>query len=107
MQFAATRDGMRGQNLIIRAPDLLVEPDLRPATQTAPLSVLVENAADKKRVVTNVRPKQKRLLWIRAPQRNEQVRNVLLRAIIHLIRDLQLTGARERLEQRRHVIAKL
>ena len=49
---------MRGNQLVVRPADLLVKFDVRSATQTASLGVLVKNSADEQRVITNMRPKQ-------------------------------------------------
>ena len=70
IQFAAASHHMRRNKLIVRPADLLIKLDVRSATQTAPLRVLVKNSADEKRVIANVRPKQKRLLWSGAIQRD-------------------------------------
>src|SRR5439155_17445279 len=86
--------------------DLLVEFDIGTTAQTAPLCVLVKNSADEKRVITNVRPEQKRLLGSRAGQRDEHVGNILLRAMIDLVRHLQPARARKRFKQRSDIIAK-
>src|SRR5439155_12403547 len=107
IQFAPARDSVRRNELVARSADLLVEFDVRPAPQTAPLGVLVKNAADEKRVIANVRPKQKRLLRTRPGQRDEHVGNIFVHALIDFIGDLQPVRARKRFEQRRHVIAKL
>src|SRR4030095_9375517 len=71
VQFAAASHYMRGNKLIVRPADLLVKLDVRSATQTASLRVLVKNSADEQRVIANVRPKQKRLLRSGAIQRNQ------------------------------------
>ena len=71
------------------------------------MCVLMENAANEKRVITNVCAKQKRLLGSRAGQRDEHVRNILLGAMIDLARHLQPVRARESFKQRRDVITKL
>src|SRR5262249_21377572 len=63
IQFAAARHHMRGNKLIVRPADVLVKLDIRSPTPTAPLGVLVKNSTDEQRVITNVRAKQKRLLW--------------------------------------------
>jgi len=65
----------------------------------------VKNAADEKRVITDVRAQQKRLLGSRAGQRDEHVRDILLSVAVDLVRHLQSVRARKSFEQRRHVIA--
>ena len=70
IQFAAASSGMRSDKLIVRSADLLVKLDVRSATQTASLRVLVKNPADEQRVIANVRPKQEGLLWSGAIQRD-------------------------------------
>src|SRR5262249_14200289 len=109
VQFAAASGRMRRNELIVRPANLLVEFDIRSATQTASLSrdCGMKNAADKERVITNVRPKQERLLRRSAGQRDQDVGNVLFGQLMGFIGDLQPAGARKRLEQRRDVIAKL
>ena len=54
VQFAATRGCVRGDELIVGAADLFVELDVGRAPQAAALRVFVENAADKKRVISDV-----------------------------------------------------
>ena len=98
---------MRGNKLIAGPANLLVEFDVRSAAQATPMRVLMENSADEKRVITNVRSKQKRLFWSRARQRDEHVGDVLLGEIVGLIGNLQPARARKRFKQRRDVIAKL
>src|SRR5437667_11948833 len=99
---------MRGNKLIVRSPNLLVELEVRSAAQT-PLSrdCGMKNSANKKRVIPDVRTKQERLLRSRARQRDEHVGNVLLSQMMGLIGDLQPAGARKRFEQRPDIIAKL
>ena len=46
IQFATPSHHMRGNKLIVRSADLLVKLDVRSATQTASLGVLVKNSAD-------------------------------------------------------------
>src|SRR6266487_4411953 len=65
----------------------------------------MKNAGDEKRVIANVRTKQKRLLGSRAGQRDEHIRNILLSAMIDLVRHLQPVRARKSFKQRRDVIA--
>ena len=79
IQFAAPRHRMGRNKLIVRPTDLLVKLNVRSATQTASLArVLVKNSADEKRVITNVRAKQERLLRSGAIQRDQDIGNVLL-----------------------------
>ena len=73
VQFAATRGRMRSNELIIRPADLLVKSDVRRAAQAAPLRVFMENSADEKRIIPDMRAKQKRLLCARPGQRDEHV----------------------------------
>src|SRR6266576_5557944 len=98
---------MRGNKLIVRSADLLVKLDVRSAAQTAPLSVLVKNSADKQRVIANVRPKQKRLLRSGAIQRDQDIGNVLFGEMMCLLGNLEAARARKCFQQRRNVIAKL
>ena len=62
--------------------------------------VLVKNSADEERVITNVRPKQERLLGRCAGQRNQHVGNVLFGKTMSFIGDLQPARARKSFEQR-------
>src|SRR5215468_9734059 len=57
IQFAASSHRMRGNKLLVRPADLLIKLNIRSATLTSPLGVLVKNSADEKRVIANVRPK--------------------------------------------------
>ena len=61
--------------LIIRAADVLVKFDVRRAPQTAALSVLMKDAADKQRIIAGMRAKQKRLLGSGSFQCDEQIGN--------------------------------
>jgi hypothetical protein len=105
IQFAPTRDGVRGYKLIVRPTNLLVELDVRSPAQTAPLRVLMKNSADEKRVIANVRAKQERLFGCRASERDEYVMDVLLNTFAEAFGNLQLARARKRLKQRRDIIA--
>src|SRR5438046_3751874 len=98
---------MRGNKLIVRSADLLVKLDVRSAAQTAPLSVLVKNSADKQRVIANVRPKQKRLLRSGATQRDQDIGNVLFGEMMCLLGNLDPARVRKCFQQRRDIIAKL
>src|SRR5438874_8745370 len=98
---------MRRYKLIVPPANLLIELDIRSAAQAAALCVLVKNAGDEERVITDVCAKQKCLLGSRASQRYEHIGNILLSPMIDLVRHLQPAGARERFKQRRDVIAKL
>src|SRR6476469_1391445 len=98
---------MRGNELIVRPADLLVKLDVRSATQTAQLRVLVKNSADEKRVIANVRPKQECLLGSGAIQRDQNIRNVLFGEMMCLLGNLKPARVRKRFQQRRNVIAKL
>ena len=98
---------MRRYKLIVPPANLLIELDIRSAAQTASLSVLVKNAGDEERVITDVCAKQKCLLGSRASQRYEHIGNILLSPMIDLVRHLQLVRPRERFEQRADIITKL
>src|SRR5437762_3908541 len=65
----------------------------------------MKNAGDEKRVIANVCTKQKRLLGGRAGQGDKHIRNILLSAIIDLVRHLQPVRARKSFQQRSDVIA--
>ena len=79
---------MRRNKLIVRPAHLLVKFDVRSATQAAPLRVLVKNSADEKRVIANMRPKQKRLLRSGATQRDQDIGNVLFGQMMCLLGNL-------------------
>src|SRR5436305_14805134 len=66
----------------------------------------MKNAADEKGVIANVCTKQKRLLGSRAGHGDEHIRNILLSAMIDLVRHLQPVRARKSFKQRCDVIAK-
>ena len=85
--------------MIVRSADLLVKLDVRSATQTAPLSVLVKDSADEKRVITNVRTKQERLLWRGAIQRDQNIGNVLFGDVMCLLGNLEPARPRKCFEQ--------
>jgi hypothetical protein len=53
---------MRRDELIICAAHLLVKLDVWSTTEAAALRVLMEDSADEERVISNMRPKQERLL---------------------------------------------
>ena len=86
---------MRRHKLIVRPADLLIELDVRSATPTAPLGVLVKNSADEKRVIPNVRPKEKHLLWRGAVQRDQDIGNVLFGQMMCLIGNLEPARVRK------------
>src|SRR4249919_3337305 len=97
---------MRRNKLIVRPAHLLVKFDVRSATQAAPLRVLVKNSADKKRVIANMRPKQKRLLRSGATQRDQDIGNVLFGQMMCLLGNLHPARVRKCFQQRGDVIAK-
>src|SRR5262249_3682188 len=109
IQFAAASHHVRGNKLIVCPADLLVKLDVRSATQTAPLSrdCGMKNSADEQRVITNVRPKQERLLRGSAVQRDQDIGNVLFGQMICLVGNLEPARVRKCFQQRRNVIAKL
>src|SRR5881227_1816829 len=110
---------MGSDELIIGATDLLIKFDVRRAPQTAPVRVLVKNAADEERIISDVGAQQECLLWRRAGERDEHIGDVFVRAtpkafaspdhfgVVNLVRALQLVRARESFEQRADIIAKL
>src|SRR5215203_6114730 len=98
---------MRGYKLIVRPAHLLVKLDVRSATQTASLRVLVKNSADEQRVITNMRPKQKGLLWSGTIQRDQDIGNVLFGEMMCLVGNLHPARVRKCFQQRRDVVAKL
>src|SRR5262245_46962625 len=92
IQFAATSHYMRRNKLIVRPADLLVKLDVRSTTQTAALGVLVKNAANEQRVITNMRPKQKRLFRSSVIQRDQDIGNVLFGQMMCLLGNLKAAG---------------
>ena len=60
-QVAPARGRVRGDELIVRPADLLVKGQVGRAAETAALRVLVENAAEKERVIADMRAEQERL----------------------------------------------
>ena len=104
-QLAAARGGVRGHELIIGPPDLLVKGEVGRAAQAAPLRVLVKNAGEKERIIADVRAEQKRLLRRRAGQRDQHIGNVLAPALLAHVRRLQAVHARKSFEKRGDVIA--
>src|SRR5262249_16212458 len=106
IQLAAPRGFMRSDQLIIGAPNLFVELNVGRAAQASPLRVLVKNAADKERIISDVSAKQKRLLGRGASESNQDVGNVFVGAIVDLGRTLELVRARKSFQERSNVIAK-
>src|SRR5262245_7939876 len=98
---------MRGNKLIVRPADLLVKFDVRSATQTAALGVLMKNSADEQRVIANVRPKQKRLFRSSAVQRDQNIGNVLFSQMMCLVGNLEPVRVRKCFQQGGNIIAKL
>src|SRR5215468_2823188 len=88
IEIATTRGFMGGHELIICAPDLLVEFDVGCAAQAPALRVLVKNAADEEGIISDVRAQEKTLLGRRAGECDQHVGNVFVRAIIDLVRRL-------------------
>src|SRR5262252_7244116 len=107
IQFAAASHHMRRNKLIVRTADLLVKLDVRSATQTPPLGVLVKNSANEQRVITNMSPEQKCLLWSGTIQRDQNIGNVLFGQMVCLLGNLEPARVRKCFQQRRNVIAKL
>src|SRR4029077_4564633 len=99
IQFAAASHHMRRNKLIVRPANLLIKLDVRSATQTPSLRVLVKNSADKQRVIANVRPKQEGLLRSGAIQRDQDIGNVLLGEMMCLLRNLKAARARKCFQQ--------
>src|SRR5438093_13750614 len=67
----------------------------------------MKNAGDEKRVIANMCTKQKRLFGGRAGQGDKHIGNILLSAIIDLVRHLQLVRARKSFQQRSDIITEL
>ena len=115
-EFAASRGFVRSDKLIIAATNLFVKFDIGRAAKTAALRVLVKDAADEERVISNVCAEQERLLRRGAGERDKHIGNVFAGAIVRpgesvlwridLVRALQLVRARESFEQRANIIAK-
>src|SRR5436190_7340856 len=65
-EITTSRGGVRSDELIIRAADLLVESEVRSAAGAAALGILVEDAGEKQGIIADVGPKQERLFRIGA-----------------------------------------
>ena len=98
-QFAASRGLVRCDELIVAAADLFEKPDVGRTAKTPALGVLVENPAEKERIIANVRPKQERLFRRRIGECNEHVGNVLAARVRAQVWRAQSAGAGERFEQ--------
>ena len=72
-EFATSGRFVRSNQLIIRPTDLFVESNVGRAAQAAPVRVLVKNAADEERIISDMRAQQERLFWRHTRQRNEHV----------------------------------
>src|SRR5262249_39891513 len=109
LEFAATRDGVRGNKLEIRAANLLVKLDIWSAPQTSVLSrdCGMKNPANEQRIIADVRPEQERLLGSGAVQRDQNVGDILFGQMMSLVRDPQPARVRKCFQQRRDIIAKL
>jgi len=84
---------------------LFVKFDVGRAAKTPALGVLVKNAAQKKRIITDVGAEQKRLRSRGAGQSDQHVGNILALSFLGHVRRTQPARARERFEERRDVIA--
>src|SRR5712691_11282503 len=98
---------MRCDQLVVGAANLLVKLQIGRTTTAAPLGVLVKNAAEKERIISNVRAQQKALLGCRASERDEHVGDVRASSFCARVRRLQTIDARKSFEQRSDVIAQL
>jgi hypothetical protein len=67
----------------------------------------VKNSADEQRVIANMGPKQKRLLWSGTIQRDQDIGNVLFGQMMCLLGNPEPARVRKCFQQRRNVIAKL
>src|SRR5215831_18013395 len=85
-QLATARGLMCRNQLIIRPAHLLIELDVRRATQTASLGVFMKDATNEKRIISHVCTEQESLLGGRAGQGDEHVGNVFVYAIVDLVR---------------------
>src|SRR5256714_8898056 len=75
-EYAAARGFMRSDQLIVTATDLLIKFEVGRTPKAAALSVLVKNAADEKRVISNMRSKQESLLGGGPGQRDQHIGNI-------------------------------
>src|ERR1700736_727745 len=97
---------MFGDEVIIRSSDLLVKLQVGTAAQTAALGVLVKDAADEERIISNVRAQKKGLRRRAARERNEHVGEILMRRFVRRVRSPKQIGPRERFQNGSDVIAK-
>src|SRR5437773_8175207 len=115
-ELASSRGFVRSDKLISAATDFLVKFDVGRPAKTAALGVLVKDATDEERVISNVRAQKKRLLGRGAGERDQHVGNIFVGAVVRpgesvlwrldLVRALQLIRARKSFEQRADIIAK-
>ena len=98
-QIAAPRGRVGSDELVVGATDLFVERQVGRAAQTAALGVLVENPAEKERVIADMGAEQERLLGGGSRQRDQHIGYVLLSALGGHVRRPQTARARKRLEQ--------
>jgi hypothetical protein len=106
-ELAAPGGGVGRDQLIVRATHLFVKGEVGRAAQTAPLGVLVKNAAKKKGIIPDMRPEKKRLLGGGAGEGDQHVGNVLPSGLRRHVRSEQSVRARERFQKRRDIIAEL
>jgi hypothetical protein len=104
-QLATARGGVRSHELIICSPDLLVKGEIGRAAQAPTLRVLVKDAGEKKRIITDMRAEQECLFRGRAGERDQHIGNVLAPALLAHVRRLQTIYARKSFEKRGDIIA--
>src|SRR5438445_12943018 len=103
-QFAAARGFVGSYKLVVAAADLLVKPNVGRPPQAAPLGVFVKDSTDKKRIIADVSAEQKCLFRCGAGKGNQHVGDIFMRAILDLIRRMQLVRARKCFQERADII---
>ena len=105
-EFTTSRGLVRSDQLIVGSTNLFVELNVGRAAQAAPMGVLVKNAADEERVISNVGAKEEGLLRCCPSERDQHIGDVFVRVIVDLLGRLQLVRARKSFEERADVIGK-
>src|ERR1044071_4997402 len=107
MELTAARGCVRRHQLVICPSDLLVKSEVGRAAKTPALRVLVKDTAEKERIITDVRPEQKRLFRSGAGKGDQHIGNILAALVFGRVRRLQTVHPRKGFEKRSDVITKL
>ena len=87
-ELAAARGFMRSDQLVVTATDLLIKFKVGRTPKAAAVSILVKNAADEKRVISNVRSKQEGLLGRGLGKGDQHIGNIFGGVMPELVRAL-------------------